>query len=79
VDAAGYLRGATDQAHWLVNARASITVMDDRLEFAVWGRNLTDKRDYVAGLTVPGLGFSSASEREPRTFGVTATIKFRAH
>jgi len=79
VDAAGYLRGATDQAHWLVNARASITVMDDRLELAVWGRNLTDKRDYVAGLTVPGLGFSSASEREPRTFGVTATMKFEAH
>jgi len=79
VDAAGYLRGATDQAHWLINARAGITVMDGKLDLAVWGRNLTNRRDYLAGLTVPGLGFSSASEREPRTFGVTATMKFRAH
>ena len=79
VDAAGYVRGATDQAHWLINARAGITMMDGKLDLAVWGRNLTNRRDYLAGLTVPGLGFSSASEREPRTFGVTATMKFRAH
>jgi iron complex outermembrane receptor protein len=79
VDAAGYLRGATDQAHWLINARAGITMMDGKLELAVWGRNLTNKRDYVAGLTLPGLGFSSASEREPRTFGITASMKFGAH
>jgi iron complex outermembrane receptor protein len=76
VDAAGYLRAATDRAHWLANARASITVMDGSLELAVWGRNLTNKRDYVAGLTLPGLGFAAAGEREPRTFGVTGTFKF---
>jgi len=78
VDAAGYLRGATDKAHWLVNARAGISVMDGKLDLAVWGRNLTNSRDYVAGLTLPSLGFSAAGEREPRTFGVTATIKFGA-
>ena len=77
-DAAGYLRGATDKAHWLINARASLTVMDGALELAVWGKNLTDKRDYVAGLTLPGLGYSAAGAREPRTFGVTGTIKFGA-
>jgi len=77
-DAAGYLRGATDKAHWLVNARAGITVMDGGLDLAVWGKNLTNKRDYVAGLTLPLLGFSAAGEREPRTFGVTATMKFGA-
>jgi len=77
-DAAGYLRGATDKAHWLLNARASVTVMDGALDLAVWGKNLTDKRDYVAGLTLPVLGFSAAGAREPRTFGVTATFKFGA-
>jgi len=78
-DAAGFLRGATDKAHWLVNARAGVTVMDGNLELAVWGKNLTDKRDYVAGLTLlPPLGFSTAGAREPRTFGVTATVKFGA-
>jgi len=52
--------------------------MDGKLDLAVWGRNLTNSRDYVAGLTLPSLGFSAAGEREPRTFGVTATIKFGA-
>jgi len=78
VDAAGYLRGATDRAHWLINARAGIAVMDGKLDLTVWGRNLTDKRDYVAGLTLPSLGFSAAGLREPRTFGVTATMKLGA-
>jgi len=79
VDAAGYLRGATDQAHWLVNARAGITVMDGKLDLAVWGKNLTNKRDFVAALSLPSFGLSAAGEREPRTFGVTATMKFGAH
>jgi iron complex outermembrane receptor protein len=74
-DAAGYLRGATDRAHWLINARAGITVMNGKLDLTFWGRNLTNKRDYVAGLTLPSLGFSAAGSREPRTFGVTGTMK----
>jgi len=77
-DAAGYLRGATDEAHWLINARAALTVMDGALELAVWGKNLTNERDYVAGLTLPGLGYSAAGQREPRTFGVSGTFKFGA-
>ena len=78
-DAAGFLNAATDKAHWLVNARASLTLMDGNLDLAVWGKNLTDKRDYVAGLTLPTLGFGAAGRREPRTFGVTAAVKFGAH
>jgi len=78
VDAAGYLRGATDRAHWLINARAGMAVMDGTLDITLWGRNLTNKRDYVASLTLPSLGFSTAGSREPRTFGVTATMKFGA-
>jgi len=53
--------------------------MDGNLDLAVWGKNLTDKRDYVAGLTLPTFGFAAAGTREPRTFGVTATVKFGAH
>jgi iron complex outermembrane receptor protein len=78
-DAAGYLLGATDQAHWLVNARAGITVMDGGLELAVWGKNLTNQRDYVAAFALPSLGFAAAGKREPRTFGVTGTFKFGQH
>jgi iron complex outermembrane receptor protein len=77
-DAAGYLRGATDKAHWLINARAGLTIMDGALDLALWGRNLTNKRDYVAGLTLPVLGYSAAGQREPRTFGITGTFKFGA-
>jgi len=78
VDAAGYLRGATDQAHWLVNARAAVTVMDDMVDLAIWSKNLTNKRDYVAAFALPSLGFAAAGRREPRTFGVTAAVKFGA-
>ena len=78
VDAEGYLRGATDQAHWLVNARAAVTVMDDMVDLAIWSKNLTNKRDYVAAFALPSLGFAAAGRREPRTFGVTAAVKFGA-
>jgi len=52
--------------------------MDGALDLALWGRNLTNKRDYVAGLTLPVLGYSAAGQREPRTFGITGTFKFGA-
>jgi iron complex outermembrane recepter protein len=43
--------------------------------FTVWGRNLADDRGTSAAFTVAGL-WSFASAREPRTFGVTAGVKF---
>jgi iron complex outermembrane recepter protein len=75
-EAAAYTRALTSPAALIVNARASITVMNDRLELAAWGKNLTDNRDPIAGLALFGLGDVFHYNREPRTFGVTATYKF---
>jgi iron complex outermembrane receptor protein len=41
----------------------------------VYGRNLADDRGMTHGFTVGGL-WSFATAREPRTYGVTAGIKF---
>jgi len=75
-DAQGFNTAATDRAHWLVNGRANVTLQDGKLDFAVWVRNLTDKRDNVAGLPLVGLGGASAIIREPRTFGATVSVKY---
>ncbi len=77
-DAANYLKYSTDQAHVLVDGRATLSLMQDKLEVAVWGRNLTNKRDLTAALLLPALGYVSAIRREPRMFGVTATIKLNS-
>lgn len=77
---AAVIAGTTAPAAHLINARASLTVLDDALEVAIWGRNLTDNRDIDAGLLLPpgasGLGYSVGVRREPRTFGITGTYRF---
>jgi iron complex outermembrane receptor protein len=75
-DRAGFLNATTDRSHVLVAARASITAMDDKVEVAVWGKNLTNKRDIVTGLPITGLGEAASIYREPRTIGVTVTLKY---
>jgi iron complex outermembrane recepter protein len=78
-DAAGYIDSSTDPAHWLINARGSISFMNDKYELAVWGKNLTNKRDNIVGLPIAPLGETANIKREPRSFGVTATVKFSQH
>ena len=75
-DAAGFTAAATDRAHWLINARANLTLLDGKLDIAVWGRNLGNERDIVGGLPIAGLGSAAAIRREPRTYGTTVTVKF---
>jgi iron complex outermembrane recepter protein len=76
-DEQAFKKASTDVAHLLVNARASLT-LNNGLDIAVWGRNLSNVRDRVASLVVSQLGFASSIRREPRTIGVTATFKFQA-
>jgi iron complex outermembrane receptor protein len=71
------LKNTTDPAHWLINARASVSLDEDRYELAVWGKNLGNKRDLVVALPITALGEVAGERREPRTVGVTATIKFK--
>ncbi|MET0370675.1 MAG: TonB-dependent receptor [Sphingobium sp.] len=59
-----------------LGARTSISILDNRLELAIFGRNLTDNRKPVGAVSVPGIGFVSLQLREPRTFGGSATYRF---
>jgi iron complex outermembrane receptor protein len=57
------------------SATAKFDLSGTEAYFTVWGRNLADDRGTSAAFTVAGL-WSFASAREPRTFGVTAGVKF---
>ncbi len=58
----------------LLNARIAWNAPDEKLQLAVWGRNLTDTR-YSNTLTAQAIG-SVVSLSAPRTYGVTAQMKF---
>lgn len=71
-------RGQSSQdSYGLLNARLGFTSLDERWEFALWGRNLTDKL-YVStaydnfGGIFPSQNFLG----DPRTYGVSATFRY---
>ncbi|WP_242124094.1 TonB-dependent receptor [Sphingobium sp. Sx8-8] len=70
------IAATTRKAQGILGARAAVSFMDDQYELAVFGRNLTNNRDYVNSLLVAPVGYVSTTRFEPRTYGVTATAKF---
>lgn len=60
----------------ILGARLGASFDDDRFSIAIWGRNLTDNRDFVSGFNVSPFGLSSSIHREPVTYGMTVTAKF---
>jgi len=75
-DVNGFNEATIDKQHVLVNANATLTVLDGKLDLTVWGKNLTDVADYANTLPITGLQFARVMYREPRTYGVTATVRF---
>jgi iron complex outermembrane receptor protein len=73
---AAVLNAITRPATGIVNARASLSFNDDMYEVAVFGRNITNNRNYNAPLVVAPVGYVQSSRLEPATYGVTATVKF---
>jgi iron complex outermembrane receptor protein len=65
---------ARQDAVHIVNARWSTRRIQSRLDFALWCRNLMDKR-YMAR-AVPGNAMVRALPADPRTFGATVTYRF---
>jgi iron complex outermembrane receptor protein len=41
----------------------------------VFGRNLTNERKFVTNLLVAPVGYITGIRQEPRTYGVTGTVK----
>lgn len=72
---AAIVANTTGDAAGVLSARAALGFADDQFEVSIFGRNLTDNRDVVSALYVPGLNFVSGQLREPRTFGVTGTFR----
>ncbi|MET0370661.1 MAG: TonB-dependent receptor [Sphingobium sp.] len=71
------IAATTMKAVGLLSARASIELLDDRLEIAAFGRNLTDRRGPMSALYLPApLDIVSTQNREPRTYGLSATYRF---
>lgn len=49
---------------------------DSGLSVTVWGKNLTNNRDFVQNLYVSSLGLTSSKRRDPATYGVTVGFRF---
>lgn len=64
----------TAKALGLLGARASVEF--GNFGIAVFGRNLTNERKYIQNLLVAPLGYATGIRQEPRTYGVTGTVKF---
>jgi iron complex outermembrane receptor protein len=62
----------------LLDAQASVSVMDGKLELAFYGRNVLQKKYYsrLLSLEDTALGTTSYLPGEPRTYGVRTTYKF---
>lgn len=64
----------TAKALGQVGARASVEF--GNFGIAIFGRNLTNERKYVQNLLVAPLGYITGIRNEPRTFGITGTVKY---
>jgi len=66
-----------DRSRLLVNARLTWLLADGQLELAGWVRNLTDNVYRVTALDLEGvLEQINYAMSEPRTYGITGTVRF---
>ncbi|GAC1498308.1 MAG: TonB-dependent receptor [Steroidobacteraceae bacterium] len=63
-------------AYTLLNARISWRGLQDKLELAVFGTNLTDKLYITNGVEVLGLGYEEAYYNRPREWGASVNYRF---
>ncbi|MDA5195049.1 TonB-dependent receptor [Govanella unica] len=64
------------KAYALFNARASFRTADDKWGLSAWVKNITDKFYYTSRIDVSGFGFDYNHLGNPRTYGLTADVKF---
>ena len=62
----------------LLNARIPWTTADERFEFSIWGRNLTNKHYFLEtiGNGIAAYGNADSYHADPRTFGIMVRVKF---
>lgn len=62
--------------YWIVNGRLALTSLDDRMELALWARNLGNKRYRVDTFDISQIGFDEISVGPPRMLGLTLTYRY---
>lgn len=72
---AAIIAATTGPSLGLLGARASVEFLE-RFEIGVFARNITNEREYVQNQLVAPIGYISATYNEPRTYGVTGSVKF---
>ncbi|MDO7843624.1 TonB-dependent receptor [Sphingomonas immobilis] len=78
-DAVATKAASTLPAGGTLNARAAISLMDDRLELAIFGRNILNRRvNENALLFGAPLSVVSVQRNDPATYGVTVSYNFGA-
>ena len=67
-----------EDAHGLLNARASYEFMDERVEVALFVRNLTEEEFVVTGYDTASAGFGAHIHvlNQPLTFGGQLIFRF---
>lgn len=62
--------------YWLFNGRIALSDADSHWEFALWGRNLSNKRYEVQGTDLATLGIVNKIHNAPRTYGVELSYRY---
>lgn len=76
---AAIAKALTRRAGGELNGRISLAVVDERLEVALYGRNILNRRYYNTGILFGSpLNVVTAQRNDPATYGITATFKFGA-
>ncbi|WP_439570919.1 TonB-dependent receptor [Sphingomonas sp.] len=63
------------EPYGLLNARIGARIDDGRFDFAIWARNLTNRR-YFTSLAAANNGLITGNIGDPRTIGATARLNF---
>ena len=61
---------ARAKARWLVGARVSYRMLNDKLEIAAWGRNLSDTKYRVQTFDYTSIGLQTSVPNRPRSYGI---------
>jgi iron complex outermembrane receptor protein len=70
------IAATTSPAYGLLGARGTLEI-GENYEVSIFGRNLTNSRNVISTLFVRPLGMGAATTtQEPRTYGITGTVKF---
>jgi iron complex outermembrane receptor protein len=62
-------------AYGILSAKVGLRIQDGKFDLSVWGRNLLNK-NYFVNLAAGTFGLINGAPGDPRTYGVTARVKY---